>query len=76
MRKGFGSDGLGGPITIDKDQAGGSEGQLGNELQDSTRFRHWGRGVEGGAGTPSSFFPSAPSQSEENKPVFLMTTLV
>lgn len=28
MRKGFGVDRLGGPISIDKDQAGGSEGNL------------------------------------------------
>lgn len=48
LRKGFGVDGLGGerePIFIDKDQAGGSEGQLGDELEDSTRFRHWSRGM-------------------------------
>lgn len=28
MRKGFGVDRLGGPISIDKDQVGGSEGSL------------------------------------------------
>lgn len=49
MKQGFGLDGLGGPIFIDKDQAGGSEGQLGDEIEDSTRFGHWGQGVEGGA---------------------------
>lgn len=45
MRKGCGVDRLGGPISIDKGQAGGSERQLGNELQDSTRFRHEGVGA-------------------------------